>query len=56
MWAAMALTDAEWALLGKRAATTAVLEVTDAADGDDLLVCSDRLVPTLSHAPPPLEQ
>jgi hypothetical protein len=34
----------------------AVLEVTDAADGDDLLVCPDRLVPTLSHAPPPLEQ
>lgn len=34
----------------------AVLEFADAAHGDDLLVCPDRLVPTLGHAPPPLEQ
>jgi hypothetical protein len=34
----------------------AVLEVADAADGNDLLVCPDRLVPALGHAAPPLEQ
>lgn len=30
----------------------AVLNFADAADGDDLLVCPDRLVSTLGHAPP----
>jgi hypothetical protein len=34
----------------------AVLELPDAAEGDDLLVGPDGLVPTLGHAAPPLEQ
>jgi hypothetical protein len=36
--------------------TDTVLELADAAEGDDLVVCPDRLVPILGCAPPPLEQ